>query len=376
LKILEVCSAFYPSRGGLERCVWELSNRFIKAGHDVTVITSSRGRHPKAYREKIGRLSVIRFPERFHFFEAPLLPHIAVEAMTQKFDVMHVHGMSPTITDFSVVAGKLKGKPVVLTYHNDIESDYGGLLGRVARRIHYTLSSPVVGLSDVVVATTNSYGRTSPVLRRVRKGFEVIPMGVTPRSRRQGRSVIEAGDDQDKRLLFVGQLRDYKGVDYLLQAVANLRMDSMPVTLDVVGTGPSLPSLKARVRELGISDFVEFRGHVEEESLHAYYEECDLFVLPSVTRREAFGIVQLEAMAAGAPIVASDIPGVNELAIRGGGRLAKPADAESLTAAIRESLSAPMDPALNRQLVEAHSWDVVADRYMELFGSLVHTERA
>lgn len=372
MKILEVCSAFYPSRGGVERSVTELSNRFARAGHEVTVITSSRGKHPKFSREKIGNVTVIRFPERFHLFEAPLLPHLALEVMILDYDIIHVHGMSPTITDFAVVAGKLRGKPVVMTYHNDIESDYGGRTGRVLRRIHHYLSVPVVGLSDRVVATTRSYGESSPVLMRLPKGFEVIPVGITPRV--GGRAPGGPGG-ADKRLLFVGQLRDYKGLGYLLEAVAKLRLEGTPVALDVVGTGPSMASLKAKAKHLGVGDFVNFRGQVEDVDLHRYYDESHLFVLPSVSRREAFGIVQLEAMAAGTPVVVSDIPGVNEVAIRGGGKLAKPSDPRSLSDAIRASLELRMEPGWNRVLLEAHSWDLIAGRYLAMFESVINNSR-
>lgn len=372
MKILEVCSAFYPSRGGVERSVTELSHRFALAGHEVTVITSSRGRHPKFSREKLGKVTVIRFPERIHLFEAPIIPHLALEVIILDYDIIHVHGMSPTITDFAVVAGKLKGKPVVLTYHNDIESDYGGRTGRVLRRIHHFLSVPVVGLSDKVIATTRSYGESSPVLNRLPKGFEVIPVGITPRRGGQG---LGARKGEDKRLLFVGQLREYKGVSYLLEAIARLRLEGMAVALDIVGTGPSMPSLKAKARDLGLSDYVAFKGQVGDKELHEHYDRSHLFVLPSVSRREAFGLVQLEAMAAGTPVVASDIPGVNEVAIRGGGRLAKPSDPVSLSNAIRASLQAEMVPGWNKHLLDAHNWDGIAEKYLAMFDSVLEESR-
>ena len=136
MKILEISSCFPPSKGGVERCVYELTARFAKNGHKVTVATSSRGMESKTVSERIGNIRVIRFAERFHLFEAPLIPAISTVALTADYDVLHVHGMTPSITDLSILFAKFRRKPVVLTYHNDAESEQWGNLAK--------LSSPCV----------------------------------------------------------------------------------------------------------------------------------------------------------------------------------------------------------------------------------------
>jgi len=350
--------------------VWELAKRFDAAGHEVTVVTSTRGTSPRHFRERIGNIDIIRYAERFHFFEAPLIPHIAFKSLTLEYDLMHVHGMSPTITDLGIVAGKFRKKPVVLTYHNDIESDYGGRLGDIVRLIHHKASAPIVGLSDAVVTTTLSYGMSSPALSHLRHRLIVIPVGVDPTiyGHIEPRDALVKGE----RVLFVGQLRAYKGIVYLLDAIAEIKSEGHPVYLDIVGTGPSMSRLKEYSKSLAIDDVVTFWGHVDEDDLNNHYAKCDLLVLPSINRREAFGIVQLEAMAAGRPVVATDIPGVREIALMGGGRLAKPEDAASLKKMILASLHADaVDHVKYRQIAEAHSWDRIANKYLDLFESLV-----
>lgn len=361
-------SAYVPSKGGVERAVWELSTRFAAAGHKVTVVTSSRGKKPRVHMENTESIHIVRYPERFHFFEAPLIPEIAVRALSLHYDILHIHGMSPTITDLGIAFAKLRRKPVVLTYHNDIESDYGGRIGRVVRHVHQRLSAPIVGLSDVVVATTMSYGVSSPVLKDLKHRFTVIPMGVNPKkfASREAPPV----EKKEKRLLFVGQLRDYKGVHVLLEALSELRHDGYSLSLDVVGSGPSAPKLKAQAQQLGVAEYAKFWGKVDDDSLLAFYTFADLVVLPSISRREAFGIVQLEAMAAGKPVVASDIPGVRDIALQGGGFLAKPGDVWSLKKAIVQGLTSTVDPVRLQNVASTHNWDRIASSYMELFTSL------
>src|SRR5712691_8489320 len=97
MRILEIASCFPPSRGGVERCVYELSTRFAQHGHEITVATSTRGKIKKPHSEIIDQIRVIRFPEKYHLFEAPLIPGIALTALTEDYDILHVHGMSPTI---------------------------------------------------------------------------------------------------------------------------------------------------------------------------------------------------------------------------------------------------------------------------------------
>ncbi|MGI0090770.1 MAG: glycosyltransferase, partial [Nitrososphaerales archaeon] len=99
MKILEVTSCFPPSHGGVERCVYELSTRFVRDGHEVTVATSTRGKKPEPHSEKMDGVTIVRFPEKYHLFEAPLIPRISLMVLTEDYDILHVHGMSPTITD-------------------------------------------------------------------------------------------------------------------------------------------------------------------------------------------------------------------------------------------------------------------------------------
>lgn len=368
MRILVVCSAFPPSRGGVENSVWELSTRFAARGHEVTVLTSTRGTQPAESSETVKTLRVVRFVERYHLLEAPLIPKLALAAFGYDYDVMHVHGMTPTVTDLAVIMAKLDRKPVVVTYHNDVHSDYGGRLGVYLRKGHERFSSLILGLADRVVCTTKSYGRTSPVLTHLKRGFDVIPVGVDP-ARYQQESPPRP-QDPTKRLLFVGQLKSYKGVHILLDVIADLESEGYPVKLDVVGTGPILPDLRKKARDLGIQNSVVFHGNVPDSDLPKRYAGCDVVVLPSLNRREAFGMVQLEAAAAGKKVVASDMPGVSDVTRIVNGYLAKPGDKESLRKSILAAL-ADSGAGASRAFPENMRWERIVDSYESIFSQLL-----
>jgi len=145
------------------------------------------------------------------------------------------------------------------------------------------------------------------------------------------------------RVLFVGRLVPYKGVDVLIDAIA-----SVQATCLIVGDGPLRASLESHAASRGVSSRVRFLGGVSDADLAAHLHACDLFVLPSVTRQETFGVVQLEAMACGRPVVSTDletgVPWVNQH--ESTGLVVRPGDAAALAAALTR-LSG--DPALRER---------------------------
>ena len=349
--------------------VSELSKRLAEKGHTVTVITSTRGGKARFSDTYVGKVRVIRFAERLHIFEAPMIPQIAFRALFFDFDVLHVHGMSPTISDLGILVGKIRRKPVVLTYHNDAESTMEWSVAKAAARVYARLCVPLVGMANSIVCATDSYGTSSLVLKHFRGRFEVIPLGVdTARFASKGARLTSNGK---KEVLFVGQLKEYKGVSYLIEAIAKLKRSGTNVALSIAGAGPSYPRLKAIAQTLDMEDSVRFLGNVDNADLVDLYDSCDLVVLPSVSRREAFGLVQLEASAAGKAVVASDIPGVSDVNKKVGGYLAKPNDADSLALQIARALGVKQDPEKFKAAAATMSWDKVTTQYEELFQTLL-----
>src|SRR5438094_232785 len=180
-------------------------------------------------------------------------------------------------------------------------------------------------------------------------------------------------------VLFVGRLVERKGVAHLIDAVARLG-DDRP-SLEIIGDGPERAALEARVNALGIADRVVFRGQVTTEELRRSYARAAVFVLPSVLDArgdtEGLGVVLLEAMNYGTPVVASRVGGIPDIVEDGvSGLLVPPGDADALAAAVRRLRD---DPALARRLGEAgrrrlqeeFSWDVIVTRWLDLYTGLV-----
>jgi rhamnosyl/mannosyltransferase len=148
-------------------------------------------------------------------------------------------------------------------------------------------------------------------------------------------------------VLAVGRCVYYKGFSYLIEAMASVQAD-----LVLVGEGPLLPQLRAQAEQLGLAQRVHFRHDLSEAELAAHYQACDVFVLPSVEITEAFGLVQVEAMACGKPVVATDLPTGVVYVNRHGetGLIVPPRDPGALSAAMNQLLG---DPELRRRMGEA-----------------------
>ena len=165
---------------------------------------------------------------------------------------------------------------------------------------------------------------------------EVVPLSIDIDAMNRGKETdIDLPGEQGRRVLFVGRLNYYKGVEYLIDA-----MSHVDGTLLVVGDGQRRPELERRVYKLELSDHVAFLGAVADEVLDACYDAADVFVLPSVEPSEAFGIVQLEAMARGIPVVNTALPtGVPWVSQDGEtGLTVRPEDSSALAAAITSLL--------------------------------------
>lgn len=366
-----IVSCFPPSKGGVENSSYKLAIGLANSGHHVTVVTSSRGKYVGHYVEQMGPLRVIRFPEKYFLFEAPLVPRIALAALTEDYDILHVHGMTPPMTDLAILFGKIRRKPVVLTYHNDAHLTTPGFFGGIVEAVYSKFAIPILALTDRVVSSTQSYAETSPILRHFMKKVSIIPWGTSAIARRNDDArpyTPTSGSDRNgkKRLLFVGQMKEYKGVNILLEAVANLNRHGHQVSAELVGAGPHLNSLKSAAHLLKLNDNVRFWGEVSDEVLSQMFDYCDALVLPSLNRREAFGLVQLDAFAAGKTVVASDIAGVKDVARMGKGYLARPNDVSSLVQNISLALKFPIESKHLQGVAENLTWTNTSKKYEKL----------
>ncbi len=369
MEIAQVAPYFWPHFGGVESHVLALAQQLnLQGDHHVTVYTANHDRLPE--REEVFGVDVVRMPQLANIFTTPVAPsfkgRLKEYLRASGAEVVHIHWPPPLTERFASAAAKAAGLPSVLTYHCDLELP--SVLGRLAVSFYLRWLAPrALYQAAKVIATTSSYAATSRLIWNI--DVEVIPNAVDIQRFRpelEGGSIREKhGIGDDPMILFTGRLVPHKGHETIISALSLL---PGPTRLLIIGTGPTREALEAQVRRLGLEDRVIFAGTVTEEELPLYYAAATLCVLPSVARLEAFGIVGLEAMACGKPVILSDIPGVREVIEDGEqGYICPPLDPEAWAAAIEKLVDYPvrarkMGERGRQRVLERFSWEKVAQQ--------------
>jgi glycosyltransferase involved in cell wall biosynthesis len=314
LRILVVATEAPPVRSGIARIVGYLRDGFQERGHHVDVL---------AYPE-VGRLVFGEVRLSSLIFKLPqLLRRI------NEYDIIHVHGTTPTFSDVALLFTRLRGPHPMVIYTHHVDLDFGprGFLNRIYNHLHHRLSAQ----ADAVIASTQD---NLSLLGSRCRGF-VIPFGIDlEHFSTNGRK------NEQFTVLFIGQFRPYKGVRVLLQAMAQVT----GARLLLAGQGPEEQAYRSLGAELGLD--VEFHIGIDDDQLRQLYQQAHAVVVPSVSRLEAFGLALVEGMAAGCVPIASDLPGVREVVGQTGFLFPK-GDANRLAGILRGLRD---DPALVQQI--------------------------
>lgn len=351
MRVLHLGKYYAPERGGIERYLQALAEWSVKQGDRVGVLVHQRAGQWRRAQEVINGVDVRRAGCLATPLYTPLSPGFPVElgrALREiQPDVLHLHFPNPS--SFAALATPAARRlPWIVHWQAEISPDSPDWRLRTAYRAYRPFEQAVLARARAIVATSQSYLDASVPLAPWRAKTVVIPLGIdaaaaaTPAP---GLWPAQAG----MRLLAVGRLSHYKGFDVLIEALAQVP----DATLLLVGRGECERALRALMHERGLDQRIAFAGDLDDNALASAYAAADAFVLPSLDRSESFGLVLLEAMRAGLPIVASAIGGSavgtivtdNET-----GLLVVPGDAQALSHAI-ERLSA--DKALRARFADA-----------------------
>ena len=319
---------FYPPHmGGIETHLQTLSNE-LRRSLMVNVIVANKARERR--QEIVDGVAVTRLANLATVRSMPLCPHLATAIRSVRSDIVHLHLPNPAALIAYLMSGR-RG-PLVLTWHSDILRQK--LLSRVLMPLHRWF----VRNATQCIATSPDYIGSSPVLSVSRPHCRVIPYGIPlERFAAPHNEAAELRRRFGPRIvLAVGRLIYYKGFEYLMRAMAHINGK-----LVLIGDGPLRRSLERDVCEAGIGERVFFAGEIDNCKLAPYYHAAEVFVLPSVARTEAFGIVQLEAMACGKPVVNTRLAtGVPFVSVDGlTGITVPPCDPASLAQAITRLLN-------------------------------------
>jgi len=366
VKIGLVCPYIYPESGGVAQHVRFLYENLRLRGHDVRIITASHGPQ-RASEGDILRIGVgISMPTNGSVgtltFSPRYLGQVRDLLARERFDLLHFH--EPFVPFLSLFLLRESRSVNIATFHAyagfSPSYEFGSrVLGGHAARLH--------GRIAVSAAARHFIDRFFP------GDYKVIPNGVdVPRF--AGAVPIARWLDGVPNVLFVGRLEPRKGVLDLLKAHRILRKTGSGNRLLIVGSGPQEREARRYVATRGLQA-VEFLGRVSDAEKAQLFRTVDVFASPA-TGGESFGIVLLEAMAAGAPIVASDIHGYKGVVRRGReGLLVPPHDPRELATAIARLLG---DPDLRSEMgaagqlrAEAFSWPNVAARVEDYYGFVI-----
>lgn len=232
--------------------------------------------------------------------------------IAKNYDIIHVHHPDPMAALALRLSG-YKGK-VVLHWHSDIVKQ------KKLFRLYMPLQRWLINRADVIVGTSPEYISHSPWLTGVQQKCRCVPIGIVPIAPdEEGANTIRDMWRDKKIVFFLGRLIAYKGLEYLVAAAAHLPEDYV---VAIGGMGPLRDNLQQQIDMQRISHKVKLLDEIPQEDLAAWYTACDVFCLPSVMKTEAFGIVQIEAMSLGKPVVATRIDGsgtawVNEHGVSG-----------------------------------------------------------
>ena len=294
-------------------------------------------------------------------------------------DLLHLH-MPNTSVFWALLSKTARRLPWLIHWHSDVISSRIDRRLALAYRLYRPLERKVLEHSRAVVVSSPPYLEASDVLRPWQDKCRVIPLGIDPERITEPTPdakvvALRLWRNTSFRILSIGRLTYYKGHDVLIRAMAE-----MPdAGLVIVGTGDRRLALEAITDRLGLRDKVVLAGFQAEAVLYALLASCDVVCLPSLERTEAFGLVLLEAMRFGKPVVASDIPGsgVGWVVHRGGhGVLAQPGNVASLAAALRQLAESPryrqtFSQSGIKALKDTFNIDQVANQMIPLYRSIV-----
>ena len=298
--------------------------------------------------------------------------------MAKDRDIIHIHMPFP-LGDLACFLSGYKGR-VILWWHSDIVRQ------KKLMKLYRPLMEWLLRRADCIVVATQGHIDGSKYLKPYQEKCRIIPFGVdlkiekeADRWYEEGRLLERSEEKPDAvKFLFVGRLVYYKGCRTMIEAFVQAAKGNSRIQLDIVGTGSLEPELKKQTEEMGLTDRIYFHADVSDDELIQYFKECDVFVLPSLQRSEAFGLVQIEAMAFGKPVINTKLPsGVPYVSLHGEtGLTVEPGNAAELAEAMQYLAEHPVERCrigerARARMEEQFRMDKMLKRVLQLYEEFV-----
>lgn len=368
MRVLYLYKDYFPVLGGIENHIRMMAEGLRSRGVETQVLVTNTANC--TVTECIGDVPVLKTARQINVSSAPVsLPFFpALRRLEAGVDIAHLHMPYPPGELAQLLLGR--STRLVATYHSDIVRQrvlgalYRPFLWQVLRRV------------DLIAVSNPVYIQDSPFLRRYAAKCRVIHFGVDLAHFAATAAVEERAASWRARypgktlLLFVGRLRHYKGVNVLIDAMRAVA----DVHALIVGVGPMEAAWRAQAQTMGVTDRVTFLGELADADVLALYHAADFFVLPSTNRAETLGIVQLEAMACGLPVICTELGTgtsyVNQHGVTG--LVVPPHDPAALSAAIQQLAARPdlrrrLGAAGRRRVEQEFAHTVMLDRVLAFY---------
>lgn len=371
MKIAQIVCVYPPYKGGIGTAALSAERLLRERGFEITTFTPDYGQPVEDTK------GVVRVKGFLKFGNAAFLPSLGRKL--KDFDVVYLHypffGAEEVIWFFKKFIWRNK-KKLAVQYHMD--AALGGLAGKILK-IHDLIFKSLFPAADLVLSASLDYVGSSKIkdfYSKNKNKFLEMPycLDTVKFSPPENKIVNEKF-----KILFVGGLdraHYFKGISILLLALAQLKKEGREFVLEIVGSGDLADSYRLQAEDLGIAEETVFCGQVSDDDLPEKYRQADVSVLPSVNSGEAFGIVLMESMACGTPVIASDLPGVRSVFSDGEeGFRAKAGEAGDLAAKIKilmdDGARRAKMGAAGRELAEKkYSFAVVGEKIAKAFKSL------
>ncbi len=381
MKILISSTYFYPYSSGLSVYALRLMEGLADLGHEVVVLTSQYKKE-LGLSERFGKALIVRVPVAAKISKGVLMPSLSkvAEQLIDWADVVNIHLPQFEGILISRIAKK-KGKPVLATYHCDLVMK--GALNKIAGSVTTMLGKEVLKNANLIVQNSLDYAENSPVLMRYLGKIVEVPTPIKvqtlPRKNAEAFRHKFGIKKNEKVIGLAGRVATEKGFEYLVMAMPAIlaaypqaRVIHAGSWKSVVGEEKYQKLIERFIHPLG--DKWEALGYLNDEDFEAFFAACDVLVFSSLNATESFGIVQIEAMAQGTPVVASDLPGVRQPVLQTGlGKLVPLRDSDAIAQAVIEILNkgeearfVPSDYLVKFQQAE------VAKHYESLISLLVN----
>jgi rhamnosyl/mannosyltransferase len=373
MRVLQLGKYYEPHVGGIETHLGLLARGLRARRVNVEVLVHGSG--TKTVHEIVEGVPVTRVGALGRLLSTEISPSLVTE-LARDCDVLHVHTPHP-MGMFAYLAARKSARALVITHHSDIV--------RQARIKNFLqpLFRAVLTRADAIIATSHRYLESSEELRPYHSKVKVIPYGIdlgqfSPSSKQLGTAKALRTKYGSRIILATGRLIYYKGFEVLLDA-----MRTVNAHLLLIGDGPLRGVLEDRARRNGISERVSFLGSVANKDMGQFYGAADIFVLPSIARSEAFGIVQIEALASAVPVVNTALDsGVPDVSVDGvTGLTVPPNDPGALGRALSRllddtDLAGQFGAQGRARSLERFTADRMVDETLTLYGDLTASGRA